>query len=107
MTKLSEKADVVVVGGGVIGLTIARALALRGVNNILLIERARLGSEASAAAAGMIGPQTEADCVDQFFDLCCQSRDMYPTFAAALREETGIDCELDRTGTLYLAFSEH
>ncbi|MCA1573993.1 MAG: glycine oxidase ThiO, partial [Acidobacteria bacterium] len=39
--------------------------------------------------------------------LCCQSRDMYPTFAAALREETGIDSELHRTGTLYLAFTEH
>lgn len=106
MGQLPETADVVVIGGGVIGLTIARALALRGVRNVLLIERARLGAEASSAAAGMLAPQAEADCADGFFSLCCQSRDMYPTFAAALREETGIDCELDRTGTLYLAFSE-
>lgn len=106
MGQLPETADVVVIGGGVIGLTIARALALRGVNRIVLIERARLGAEASSAAAGMLAPQTEADHADEFFSLCCQSRDMYPTFAAALREETGIDSELDRTGTLYLAFSE-
>ena len=107
MVQLPETADVVVTGGGVIGLTIARALALRGVRNVVLVERARLGAEASSAAAGMLAPQAEADDVDSFFNLCCQSRDMYPTFAAALREETGIDAELDRTGTLYLAFTEH
>jgi glycine oxidase len=107
MDQLPPTADVVVVGGGVIGLTIARALALRGVGQVLVVERARLGTEASFAAAGMLAPQAEADDADGFFNLCCQSRDMYPTFAAALREETGIDTELDRTGTLYLAFTEH
>lgn len=107
MSHLPETADVVVIGGGVIGLTIARALALRGVSNVLLVERARPGAEASSAAAGMLAPQAEADEADEFFSLCCQSRDMYPTFVAALREETGIDSELDRTGTLYLAFNEH
>jgi glycine oxidase len=107
MNQLPATADVVVIGGGVIGLTIARALGMRGVGDVLLVERARLGAEASSAAAGMLAPQAEADDADDFFNLCCQSRDMYPTFAAALREETGIDCELDRTGTLYLAFTEH
>jgi glycine oxidase len=107
MSQLPATADVVVIGGGVIGLTIARALALRGVRNVLLVERARPGAEASSAAAGMLAPQAEADDADNFFNLCCQSRDMYPTFVAGLREETGIDSELDRTGTLYLAFNEH
>ena len=107
MGQLPETADVVVIGGGVIGLTIARALALRGVRHVLLVERARLGAEASSAAAGMLAPQAEADDADGLFNLCCQSRDMYLTLAEALREETGIDSELDRTGTLYLAFTEH
>jgi glycine oxidase len=99
--------DVVIVGGGVIGLTIARALALRGVRDVCLVERGNLGTEASWAAAGMLLPQVEADSQDAFFDLACQSRDLYPAFAAALREETGIDVELDTTGTLYLAHTEH
>jgi glycine oxidase len=107
MSQLTTTAEVLVIGGGVIGLTIARALALRGVNDVLLVERARLGKEASSAAAGMLAPQAESDEADDFFKLCCQSRDMYPTFAASLREETGIDSELDRTGTLYLALTEH
>ncbi len=99
-------ADVVVVGGGVIGLAVARALAVRGVERITLVERARLGAEASHAAGGMLAPQAEADTADAFFELACAARDLYPSFAQALREETGTDIELERTGTLYVAFTE-
>lgn len=102
-----ERADVVIIGAGVIGLAVARALAIRGLREVMVIERSRPGAEASSAAAGMLAPQAEADCADEFFALACQSRDLYPGFAAALREETGTDIELDRTGTLYLAFTEH
>jgi glycine oxidase len=105
-TNLPKTADVVIVGGGVIGLAIGRALARRGMNEVILIERGRLGAEASSAAAGIIGPQAEANCADDFFQLACQSRNLYPHFAAALREESGTDIELDQTGTLYLAFTE-
>ena len=100
-------ADVVIIGGGVIGLAIARALARRGVRDVCLIERGTLGTEASFAAAGMLLPQVEADAEDDFFKLACRSRDLYPSFARDLREETGVDVELDTTGTLYLALNEH
>jgi glycine oxidase len=102
----SETADAVVVGGGVIGLAVARSLCLRGVKRVALVERGRLGAEASHAAAGMLAPQAEADDADEFFELAVASRDLYPAFAAELREETGTDIELERTGTLYLAFTE-
>jgi glycine oxidase len=104
--EIPRSAEVVVIGGGVIGLTIARALAQRGVRDVCLMERASLGAEASFAAGGMLAPQTEANGRDDFFELACQSRDLYPSFAAGLREVTGIDVELDSTGTLYLAFTE-
>jgi glycine oxidase len=107
MSEFAGQADVVIIGGGVIGLSVARALALRGVGRVMLIERASLGAEASSAAAGMLAPQAEADCADEFFDLACRSRNMYAGFAAILQEETGIDVELDTTGTLYLALTEH
>src|SRR5713101_3058490 len=101
-----ETADVVIVGGGVIGLTIARALRQRGVRDVMLIERGQLGAEASWAAGGILGPQIEADRADDFFQLACASRDMYPAFGNALREETGVDVELDTTGTIYLGFTK-
>jgi len=107
MNQTSNTVDVAIIGGGVIGLAVARALALRGIREVLLLERGSLGAESSSAAAGMLAPQAEANRPHEFFYLTCQSRDMYPAFAAALWEETGIDIELDTTGTLYLGFTEH
>jgi len=106
VTDKYQTADVVIVGGGVIGLTLARALAQRGVGDVCLIERSSLGGEASFAAGGILAPQAEANGRDEFFELACRSRDLYPEFAAALSEETGIDVELDSTGTLYVALNE-
>jgi len=106
MTESKKTADVAIIGGGVIGLAIARALAQRGMRDLLIIERSSLGAEASSAAAGMLAPQAEADSVDDFFRLCCQSRDIYLAFAQSLIDETGIDIELETSGTLYLAFTE-
>jgi len=101
----SRTAGVVIIGGGVIGLTIARALAQRGVREVTLIERGRPGAEASWAAGGILAPQVEVDRQDDFFQLACASRDLYPEFAESLREETGVDVELDTTGTLSVGFT--
>ena len=101
-----DNSEVVIIGGGVIGLSIARALALYGANDICLLEKGSIGTESSFAAAGMLAPQVEADSDDEFFRLACESRDLYPRFAAALLEETDIDVELDTTGTLYVALSD-
>lgn len=106
MTDKYQPADVAIVGGGVIGLTIAHALAQRGVRDVCLIERSSLGTEASFAAGGILAPQAEANGRDEFFELACRSRDLYPEFAAALFEETGVDVELDPAGTLYVALSD-
>lgn len=106
MPEFKNRADVAIIGGGVIGMAIARALAQRGVRDVLLVERSSLGAEASSAAAGMLAPQAEADSDDDFFRLCCQSRDLYPAFAQSLNEETGVDIELETSGTMYLAFTE-
>ena len=99
-------AEIIVIGGGVIGLSIARELARRGVSDVVLLDKGDLGKEASWAAGGILAPQVEADSADDFFKLATASRDLYPSFAQALYDETGIDLELDQTGTLCIAFSE-
>jgi glycine oxidase len=104
--ELPESADAVVVGGGVIGLSVARELGGRGARVVLVERAAQAGAESSWAAAGMLAPQVEADAADAFFAFAAASRDAYPNFARVLEEESGINIELDRTGTLYLAFTE-
>ena len=99
-------ADVVIIGGGVIGLSIARELALRGMHQVTVVERGEFGKEASWAAGGILAPQVEADRPDEFFKLACASRDLYPAFARALQHETGVDPEFNQTGTLYVGFTE-
>lgn len=101
-----ETADVVIIGGGIIGLTIARALAKRGAQDVTVIEKHEFGREASWAAGGILAPQIEADRADDFFRLACASRDLYPSFAKALEAESGIDVELNTTGTIYVSFDE-
>ncbi len=98
--------EVLIIGGGVIGLSIARELHKKGVGNITILERGAIGKESSYAAAGMLAPQAEADEADEFFHLCDESNRLYPQFAAGLFDETGVDVELDRSGTLYLAFTD-
>ena len=102
----THSAEIVIIGGGVIGLSVARSIALRGVRDICLVEKEDLGTEASFAAAGMLAPQVEADADDEFFKLACRSRDMYVDFAARLLEETDVNVELDTTGTVYIALTE-
>ncbi len=97
---------ILIIGGGVIGLSIARELHKIGVRQITLIEKGVCGGEASWAAAGMLGPQADSPGTGAFFDLCCASRDLFPALASELLDETGIDIDLDRAGTLYLAFTD-
>lgn len=101
-----RSSDVLIIGAGVIGLSIARELRKRGAGSITVIDRGSAGREASWAAAGILSPQVEAGRDGEFFRLCYESNRSYPAFAAELLEETGIDVELDRSGVLYVGFNE-
>lgn len=101
-----NNSDVLIIGGGVIGLALARALHKKGISRITIVERGRVGAEASHAAAGMLAPNAETEKTDDFFRLCNESNKLYAEFAAELQDETDIDIELDKQGTLYLALTE-
>jgi glycine oxidase len=96
--------DVIIVGGGVIGCSIALRLARAGLK-VAVIERGRIGCEASRAAAGMLSPQAEASEPGAFFELCLRSRAMYRDFAELLKDSTGIDIEYRDEGTLCIALA--
>src|SRR5262245_425969 len=96
--------DVVVVGGGVIGLSIAREL--RKFASVLLVERDFIGQGTSWAAAGMLSPQSEADGDDPFFRLCLTGLEMFPAWAADVQASSGVDPECDKSGLLVIASSD-
>ena len=98
--------EFLIIGGGVIGLSVARELHKRGAGSIRVVDKRSIGSEASWAAAGMLAPNAECHADDELFRLCTASNELYPNFAKELLDETGIDIELDRTGTLVLAFTD-
>jgi glycine oxidase len=96
--------DAVVAGGGVVGSAIAHALAREGLS-VCLLERGRLATQASGAAAGMLSPGGEADGPGPGLRLALQSLRAFPELCAELRERSGIDPELEVSGTLRVAFS--
>ena len=111
-----ESADVVIVGGGVMGCAIALELATAGARSIVL-ERSVPGAEASSAAAGMLGAQLEThgggasssgsgELRSPFLALSIASRERFGALAASLRELTGIDIEWRSCGALRVALSE-
>jgi glycine oxidase len=102
MSRAPASADVAVVGGGVIGCAVARALARRGLR-VHVLERGIPGREATWAAAGMLAPRSEAGGPGEFLELGLRSLAAYPGLVAALLEETGVDAGLALTGKLDVA----
>ncbi|GAB6936079.1 MAG: glycine oxidase ThiO [Bacillota bacterium] len=98
-------ADVVIVGGGIIGCAIAYSLAKDG-TRVTIVERDTVGAHASSAAAGMLGAQVETTHPGPFVSLCLESRARFARLADELYAVTGIDVELNRAGLLRLAQSE-
>lgn len=96
--------EIVVIGGGVIGLAITRSLRQAGAR-VILLEQGPIGAQSSAAAAGMLAPLAEAHRPGPLTDLGLRSLERYPAFVAELQEETGIDSELIGPGMLRLASS--
>ena len=93
--------DVVIIGAGIMGCSIAWRLRQRGLT-VTLVERGIAGAEASSAAAGILAPQAEAAAPGPFLSLGLRSRELYPDFVAELCAATGIDVGYRREGTLVL-----
>jgi glycine oxidase len=87
--------EVLIVGGGLIGSSIAWRLAQKGVR-VTIADAGNLGGEASSAGAGMLSPGAEFDQPSVLRDLGLESMRMYPSFVEELRFETGIDVDFRR-----------
>ena len=90
--------DVLVVGGGLIGLLIARELALAG-TRVEVVDDRQEGA-ASPNAAGMIAPIAESIADQTFARISIRSRDFWRDLAPALEHESGMSIDYDDSGSL-------
>ncbi len=105
MSNPHGSAEVLVIGGGVIGLSIAWRARARGIS-VTLLERETLGAGASSVAAGMLAPVAEVEFGEagrRQLELGLRSLALWPGFAEELGAASGIDVGLSATGTLLLA----
>lgn len=100
-SELNETSDFLIVGGGIIGLLLARELSAEGAS-VTVIERGECGREASWAGGGIVSPLYPWRYSQAVTALASSAQKAYPTLAGRLREETGIDPEWECTGLLML-----
>lgn len=90
--------DVILIGAGIIGLSLAIELRKRGAS-VLLVERGEPGREASYAAGGML-VECSAEIPEPLQPLALASARMYPEFAHELQIESGISVDLREYGAI-------
>ena len=99
---MTVASDVVVVGGGVVGASVAYFASTRGLSCTVL-DKGRIGGGASHAASGVLSSSPGSG---PYARLGQRSRKLYHKLAPVIREESGVDIELAQCGELILAFDE-
>lgn len=101
----SSTVDLAILGGGIVGLSVAWRARARGMS-VALIEREEIGGGATHVAAGMLAPVAEVEFGEagrRVLELGMRSARMWPAFAVDLERASGIDVGLRNTGTLVVA----
>lgn len=97
---MKQATDVVIIGGGVIGCSIAYHLRRRGAE-VTVVDQGAIGSGASCAATGLLAPIRpflKSDAPYMILQLA--GLRLFSSFAAELEDASGIAIEYERTGTL-------
>ena len=97
--------DILVVGGGIIGLLTARQLVQAGAQ-VTLVEMGETGRESSWAGGGILSPLYPWRYGEAVTALATASQHDYPGLCAELHAQTGIDPELTHSGMLILDTEE-
>ncbi len=99
--------DIAIVGGGIIGLTLARALRKEHAD-VAVIDAGAQIPPATNAAAGMLAPSFEGAiaCEDALYAFGARSLGMWQEFAADLQDESGFSIDYRADGILGVAFEE-
>lgn len=103
---MKKSYEVAVIGGGIIGCSIAYYLAKENVD-VAVFENDQIGGKTTSAAAGMLGAHSECEDLDVFYPFARDSQLAYFTLREELKEHSGIDLQWKTGGIYKLAFSEN
>ncbi|MCS6858341.1 MAG: glycine oxidase ThiO [Sandaracinaceae bacterium] len=95
--------DIIVIGAGIVGCAIARELQGRGYQ-VMVLERAQPGAEASSVAAGILAPAVEHASDPILFELGRKSQQIHQSLAEELGNECKVDVGFRRKGALVVFF---
>ncbi|MCW8901447.1 MAG: glycine oxidase ThiO [Gammaproteobacteria bacterium] len=93
--------DILIIGGGIIGMLTARELSLAGMQ-VTIVEQGEAGHESSWAGGGIISPLYPWRYSDAVSALAKWGQAFYPQLIAEINSETGLDAELVQNGLLVL-----
>lgn len=96
-----KSSDVIIIGGGIIGLSLAIELRKQGLS-VLVLERGEPGREASYAAAGMLAAMGD-EIPAPLRPLAAESAHMYPEFVHELQDESGEKIDLREQGAILVS----
>lgn len=99
---MNRAADVLVLGGGVIGCSVAYHLAKAGID-VQVVDQGEVGAQASSAAAGLLAPLLPFSSSPEFVDLLLASFALFPALVPELEAASGTCIHFDRTGALRTA----
>jgi glycine oxidase len=98
------QASVAIIGGGIIGMSIAWRLSQRGFR-VTVFEKGEIGGEASWAGAGMLAPGGELEGPSPLAAIALESRALYDAFVRELESCSGLAIDYQENGALELAYS--
>jgi glycine oxidase len=96
---VQQSTDVLIIGGGVVGCSLAYHLSRQGIE-VTLLERGRIGGEASGVAAGLFAWLKPMGKFNAYHRLLLASSRYFPALVAELEESTHLCVEYVQTGTL-------
>ena len=100
---MQVKPEILIVGGGVIGLSIGWELQRAG-RQVVVFDRAEAGRQASWQAGGMLAPAAEIGFEEpDLYEFSRESTDLWPQFVQRLESESGMEVGFRREGTLAVA----
>ena len=103
--QVSDRPQITVVGGGIIGCAVAYELGRRGAA-VCVIDGREVGGGATQASAGVLAPFIEAEHPGPLRTLGVRSLELYDTFVADVVGDSGSDVPYERTGTIEVAIDE-